>query len=161
MLTEPTVKTRAPEPFAAMVIEVTQPEIAGKAPPLITDVMNWVKQSGGDFAGPPFFNYFEFLPGGRMKMAVGRATTNLLEANGQFVTGTLPGGRYASITHTGPYAKLYEANMALDDWARTQGLEYAGEQHGDRLVGATRLEIYSDPGINSPPVTEIAFLLKD
>jgi GyrI-like small molecule binding domain len=162
MLTEPIVKTRAPEPYAARVIEVAQPEIAAKAPPLIAVVMDWVKASGGHVTGPPFFNYFEFLPGGRMKMQVGVPTSSVLPASGEFVTGSLPGGRYASVTHTGPYAALREANMALDDWVQEQGLAYAGERVGQPLVGATRLEIYRDPGSDvAPPVTEVAFRLKD
>jgi effector-binding domain-containing protein len=162
MLTEPTIKTRAPEPYAARILEVTQSEIAAKAPPLIAVVMDWVKASGGGVAGPPFFNYFEFLPSGRMKMQVGVPTSKLLPASGEFATGSLPDGRYASVTHTGPYADLREASMALDDWVRAQGLAYAGERPGRPPSGATRLEIYRDPGSAvASPVTEVAFRQKD
>lgn len=161
MLTEPIIKTRTAEPYAAKVIEVTQPEIAAKAPPLIQDVMDWVKANGGELAGPPFFNYFEFLQGGRMKMAVGRATANPMTAASGVSTGILPAGRYASVTHTGPYSELSEAYMALDKWMKSNGFVAAGEENGSSVVGATRLEIYRDPGIGTPPVTELAFRLRD
>jgi effector-binding domain-containing protein len=161
MLTEPGIKVRAEEPYAAKIITVARSEIAARATPLIQEVMEWVKASGGAFAGPPFFNYFEFLAGGRMKMAVGRATTKVLDGNSGVTTGSLPAGRYASVTHTGPYQELYAANMALDNWIKAKGLALAGEPHDGGVIGATRLEIYHDPGIGKPPVTEVAFRLKD
>ena len=161
MLTEPTIKTRTAEPYAAKVIEVAQPEIARRAPPLIRDVMEWVEANGGKVAGPPFFNYFEFLPGGRMKMQVGVPTSTVLVGDDDVVTGKLPSGRYASITHTGDYADVFEANAVLDEWIDRQGLAYAGDESQGRLAGGTRLEIYRDPGSKTkPPVTELDFLLR-
>jgi hypothetical protein len=77
------------------------------------------------------------------------------------MTGTLAGGRYAAVTHTGPYHELGEANMSLGAWARSKGLD--GEAKGDGFVGATRLEIYHEPGKgpSGHPVTEVAFRIRD
>ena len=160
MLTDPTIKLRHEEPYAAKVLTLSQGEIAERAPPLIQEVIDWVKANGGEVAGPPFFNYFEFLASGRMKMMVGVATAKLMMPAGDVTTGALPAGHYGSVTHTGPYTELYEANMALDDWIRSEGHELAGDAREDAVVGATRLEIYRDPGIGKPPVTEVAFRLK-
>ncbi|MEP7240280.1 MAG: GyrI-like domain-containing protein [Devosia sp.] len=161
MLTQPRIIERAAEPFAAIMLEVTQREIAERAPPLIADVMAWVKRRDGQISGPPFFSYVTFLPAGRMRMMVGVATATVLGSDGLIVTGELPAGRYASVTHRGPYAALYEANMGLDAWIRAQGFDYAGEVRGDSFVEATRLEIYREPGsATTPPVTEVAFRLK-
>ncbi len=164
MITEPKVVTKEPQPFAAMVLTLQQPEIARMAPPLIQDVIDWLKAKGETFTGPPFFNYVAFLPDGRMEMHVGMPTARLLEGDGRIATGTIPGGRYASTVHTGPYHELYEANMALDDWARAEGYGFAGTDEGDRFTGATRLEIYrKDPGEDPSghPVAEVAFRLAD
>lgn len=164
MLTAPKIEKRTEQPFAAIVLELTQPEIAGTAPPLIDDVITWIKAQGSAFAGPPFFNYFEFLPGGRMKMQVGMPTRTVLKGDGKITTGVLPAGRYATLTHTGPYHELHEANMKLDGWAREQGEAFAGEEVAGKFVDATRLEIYhKDPGEDPSghPVTEVAFRLKD
>ena len=80
-------------------------------------------------------------------------------------TGTLPGGRYAVVTHTGPYHELHEANMALDTLgARARARRFAGREAGDRFVDATRLEISQGPGrgpSSGHPVTEVAFRLAD
>ncbi|UJW86288.1 GyrI-like domain-containing protein [Devosia sp. SL43] len=163
MLTEPKIVERADQPYAAILLTLTQPEISEQAPPLIDDVIAWVKSKGGELAGPPYFNYVSFFPGGRMEMQAGMPTTTVLPADGRFTTGAIPGGKYASITATVPYHELHDANMKLDEWARAQGYEFAGKVEGDNFVGATRLEIYhKDPGEDPSghPVTEIAFRVK-
>lgn len=163
MLTEPTIVEKAARPYAAIILTLRQPEISQQAPPLIEDVIAWVKSRGGQLTGAPFFNYVNFYPGGIMDMQVGMPTAAVLPADGRFATGTLPGGRYASITATVPYHELHDANMRLDSWAKGQGLELDGTVEGERFVGANRMEIYhKDPGEDPSghPVTEIAFRLK-
>ncbi len=164
MLSDPKVVTKAEQPYAAIILTLSRPEIADVAPPLIDQTIQWIKAHGGATAGAPFFNYFAFLPGGKMQMQVGMPTAKLMAGEGRVETGNLPGGRYAAIIHTGPYHELYEANMALDKWARGQGFDFAGKEVGDRFENATRLEIYhKDPGEDpsGPPVTEVAFRLAD
>lgn len=164
MLSEPKIVTKAAQPFAAIVLELTQPEISKTAPPLIDDVIKWIEAHGAKHSGPPFFNYVNFAPGGRMEMQVGMPTGTELKADGKMTTGTLPGGRYAVVTHTGPYHELHEANMALDKWVKVQGVTLDGTVEGDRFVGATRMEIYHmDPGQDPSghPVTEVAFRLAE
>jgi len=163
MLTEPRIVEKPDQPYAAIMLTLRQPEIAQQAPPLIEDVIAWVKAQGGELSGAPFFNYVTFFPGGTMEMQVGMPTRSVLAANGRFATGTLPGGKFASITATVPYSELHDANMKLDDWAKAQGHVLDGTVEGDRFVGANRMEIYhKDPGEDPSghPVTEIAFRLK-
>lgn len=162
MLTEPRIVEKTEQPFAAIVLTLSQPEIANVAPPLIDDVIAWVNANGGKTAGAPFFNYVRFLPDGKMQMHAGMPTQTLLKGDGQVTTGTVPGGKYASITATVPYHDLYDANMKLDAWAKAQGHVLDGKVEGDAFVGATRMEIYlKDPGEDPSgfPVTEIAFRL--
>lgn len=163
MLTQPTIVEKAEQPFAAILLTLSQPEIANVAPPLIDDVIAWVKSQGGELTGPPFFNYVGFHPGGTMDMQVGMPTATVLPADGRFATGSLPGGRFASITATVPYHELHDANMKLDSWVKDQHFDLDGREEGDRWVGANRMEIYhKDPGEDPSghPVTEIAFRLK-
>jgi effector-binding domain-containing protein len=163
MLTEPKIVEKAAQPYAAIMLTLRQPDIAGTAPQLIDEVIAWVKGKGGELAGPPYFNYVSFFPGGTMEMQVGMPTSAVLPPDGRFATGTLPGGRFASITATVPYHELHDANMKLDEWAKSQDLELDGKVDGDRFVGANRMEIYrKDPGEDPSghPVTELAFRLK-
>lgn len=164
MLTDPKIVDRNPQPYAAMVLKLRQPEISGTAPQLIGEVVQWVLAKGGQLTGPPIFNYTGFFPGGEMEMQVAMPTDRVLDPEGRFSTGTIPGGRFASLTATADYSDLYDANMKLDDWARKQGFKLDGEPMGDSFVNANRLEIYhKDPGEDPSclPVTEVAFRLKD
>ena len=163
-MTQIMIATRKPQPYAAIVLRLRQPEIAQKAPPLIADVIAWVKAHGGQTTGAPFFNYVNFYPDETMEMQVGMPTATVLEGDGEVSTGTLPGGRYASLMHDGPYHALYEANMALGDWAKSSGHKLDGTVDGDRFVNATRMEVYLRDPEESPsgnPVTEVAFRLAD
>ena len=164
MITKPAIVTKPDRPFAAVLLTLRQPEISEKAPQRIDDVIAWVKARGGQLTGAPFFNYVGFLPGGTMQMQVGMPTDRVLAGDDTIATGTLPGGRFASVTATVPYHELHGANMTLDSWVRAEGLTLDGHEEGDSYVGANRMEIYhKDPGEDPSghPVTEIAFRLAD
>lgn len=81
----------------------------------------------------------------------------------QVLTGVFPGGRYATLIHTGPYDGLVDANAALQRWADDQGLRFAMEETeaGDRFDA--RVEVYlTDPAKEPDPKrwqTEVAYLL--
>lgn len=164
MLTEPKIVEKTAQPFAAIMLTLRQPEIAQQAPPLIDDVITWVRAAGGELTGPSFFNYVSFFPGGSMEMQVGIPTDRVLVPEGRFVTGTNPGGRFASLIATVPYSDLHDANMKLMKWTGDQKLQLDGVVDGDRFVGANRMEIYhKDPGEDpsGDPVTELAFRLAE
>lgn len=163
-MTKIMIAARKPQPCAAIVLRLRQPEIAQKAPPLIADVIAWVEAHGGAMTGAPFFNYINFYPDETMDMQVGMPTAVLMGAKGEVSTGILPGGRYASLVHDGPYRELHEANRALGDWAKSSGHKLDGTVDRDRFVNATRMEIYLRDPEESPsgnPVTEVAFRLAD
>ncbi|MDB5615752.1 MAG: GyrI-like protein [Devosia sp.] len=163
MLTEPKIVEKTEQPFAAMVLTLSQPEIASVAPPLIDEVIAWIKAQGGQPVGASFFNYVNFFPDGKMEMQVGMPTDTLLVGDSKITTGTLPGGLYASITATAPYHELNDAHMKLDSWAKASGHQLDGTVVWDRFMGATRIEIYhKDPGEDPSgfPVTEVAFRLE-
>ncbi|MDB5529175.1 MAG: hypothetical protein JWR51_2278 [Devosia sp.] len=50
-MTQIMIATRKPQPFAAIVLTLRQPEISQKAPPLIGDVIAWVNAHGGETVG--------------------------------------------------------------------------------------------------------------
>ena len=56
--------------------------------------------------------------------------------------GALPGGRYATVAHIGPYEGLYDATTGLLAWARERGLAWdtTDTDAGERW--ASRLEVY-------------------
>lgn len=159
MLSDFSFVTRPPQPYAAIRLEVQQDDIPAKAPPLIEPVLEWIGRHG-EQAGPMFFNYTR-MDGTRMTMEVGAPTTVLLAGDGQVTTATLPGGRYAAVTYTGPYDGLRDAHMALHDWLSKQALPPQTMSGGDM----TLLEIYvTDPAEVPNPaewVTRIEFKIAE
>lgn len=159
MSSEPSFVTRPEQPYAAIRLSLDAAQVPQLAPPLIGEIMGWVAQHG-EQAGPVFFNYTK-MDGSRMDMEVGVPTKAVVAADERVVTGTLPAGRYAVVTHTGPYDQLRGAHEKLHEWLAQQSLPPQG-MNGGR---STLLEIYhTDPAEEPDPqkwVTEIAFKIGD
>lgn len=138
MTNKPEFTHRPAQPYAAIRLAVTRDEIGRKAPPLIGEILGWIGQHGTQ-AGDAFFNY-TMMDGERMDVEVGAPTETLLAGDGRVVTGTLPAGRYAELTHTGPYDGLRAAHEALHEWLVAQNVPPDGDGQ------STLLEIYvTDP----------------
>lgn len=162
-LSEPKIITREATPYAAIPLEVNQPEIGQVAPPLVPEILNWAKAHGVKQTGPVFFNYTSMEPGRKMGMEVGLPMAAATAGDDRVKVGTLPGGRYATVTWTGPYDQLYGAHEQLHQWLAKQNLPKLTRGGTDK--GMTLLEIYhTDPDDLPNPadwVTEIAFKLAD
>ena len=94
-------------------------------------------------------------------MPVGAA----VDGDAGVVSGVLPAGRYATLTHVGHPSELAEATKALLDWAARQGLSWdMTPADGGERWGA-RLEIYLTDPEQEPDMskwhTRLAFRLAD
>ncbi|MDB5540200.1 MAG: transcription activator, effector binding [Devosia sp.] len=165
MLSEPRIVTRPDQPFAAIRLTLDRSDIPTDAPPLIGEVAGWLASKGAAPAGAPFFNYLEMGPGEQLKMEVGFPTDEQLEGDGRVRAGTIPGGRFGTLTYTGPYEGLYDANVALGDWLGRQGVPKPKPGRGAGEYDSSLLEIYeTDPQVEPDPqkwVTEVVFRLGD
>jgi effector-binding domain-containing protein len=81
------------------------------------------------------------------------------------VTGVLPAGRYAAVTHVGHPNELVDATRALLDWADAEGLTWDVAADGSGERWGCRLEFYlTDPAAEpdmSKWETQLAFRLAD
>jgi effector-binding domain-containing protein len=77
--------------------------------------------------------------------------------------GILPGGRYATLPHTGPFSELAGVTARLLAWAGDQGLALDMTRTDDSERWGCRLESYlTDPAREPDPgkwQTELAFRL--
>jgi effector-binding domain-containing protein len=162
-LSEPRIITRDATAYAAIPLEVNQPEIPQVAPPLVHEILAWAEAHARQ-TGPVFFNYTSMQAGQKMAMEVGLPIEKPVPGDQRVKVGTLPGGRYATVTWTGPYDQLYSAHDKLHQWLAKQNLPKQS-QGGSGEKGMTLLEIYhTDPDDLPNPadwVTEIAFKLAD
>ena len=126
-------------------------------------VLAYLEQQGVDPAGAPFIRYNVIDMEKGLELEAGVPVSDPVQGAGRVFAGVVPAGRYGTLTHIGHYNGLIDANEALQEWARQQGLEWAmtATEHGDRFEA--RLEVYlTDPSTEPDPgrwETEVAYLL--
>jgi effector-binding domain-containing protein len=163
MTTSPRVVDRSEQPYVAVKSVVTMKEIGAVAGKFLGEVFGWVGGHGLTPAGAPFFKYNVVDMEHGLEIEFGVPTATLAVGDDRVIASVLPAGRYASLVHRGPYEQLYDANGALLDWIKQQGLkmDVRPSPQGDRF--GCRLEVYlTDPAVEKDPQkweTEVAILL--
>lgn len=130
MLSEPTIEYREAIPYAAIHTRVAMQAIPKELPPLIFQVVDWVKKHQLREAGSPFFRYLS-MNNGVMDVEVGIPLDKLPQGDGKVIAGSFPAGKYLTARHTGPYHELPKSHMSMDSYANAHGLK-----------GGTRAEFY-------------------
>jgi effector-binding domain-containing protein len=125
------------------------------------EVVDWLAAKEIAPNDAPFFKYDVVDMESELTLEIGFPVDDLHSGEGEIVTGVLPAGRYATVTHRGSPASLVDATRDLLAWADEQGLVWDAD--GDRWTA--RLEIYhSNPREVPDPndwVTDLQFKLKD
>jgi effector-binding domain-containing protein len=163
MTTSARIVNRAEQPYVAVKSVVSMKEIGAVAGKFLGEIFGWVGGHGLTPAAAPFFKYNVVDMERGLEIEFGVPTAALAAGDDRVIAGVLPAGQYASLVHRGPYEQLYEANGALLDWIKEQGLtiDVKASPDGDRF--GCRLEIYlTDPGVEKDPEkweTEVAIRL--
>jgi effector-binding domain-containing protein len=125
------------------------------------EVVDWLAAREIAPNDAPFFKYDVVDMEHGLVMEVGFPVDDLHSGEGEIVTGVLPAGRYATVTHHGHPEGLMAATRDLLAWAAEQGLEWDAD--GDHWVA--RLEISRSDPREVPDmndwVTDLQFKLKD
>ncbi|MEZ0075157.1 GyrI-like domain-containing protein [Planotetraspora sp. GP83] len=170
MPTEPQIVERAEQPYVAIRGVVTMRTIAEIADRL-PEVFGRVGAHGVEPAGAPFFKYNLIDMKGRLEIEAGVPVAAVAEAADiaqdadELLSGVLPAGRYATVTHVGHPSGLLDATAALLDWAAKRGLRWDVTETRDGEKWGCRLELYKtdprvEPDMNNWE-TELAFRLAD
>lgn len=141
---EPRIVERPEQPYVAVRRRVSVP-FDDVIPQIMDTLFDSLKGKGLEAVGPVFFKHnFINMPELELDFAV--PVSSPAPVAGELVSGSLPAGRYAELTALGHYDRLIEANGALIDWARANGIRFDVEEtpEGDWFAG--RMEIY----LNSP-----------
>ena len=164
MSAAPQIVTRTEQPYVAIRARVTMSELPGLADRL-GEVFGWLGAHQIAPAGAPFFRYDVIDMARELEVEAGVPVAVAVAGDGPVSPGVLTAGRYATLTHVGPYGELAAATSTLLDWAAGQGLTWdmqpgeAGERCGSRL------EIYLTDPSQEPDVskweTQLAFRLAD
>ncbi|KKB13524.1 hypothetical protein VE25_01455 [Devosia geojensis] len=164
MLSEPKIMELPGRPYLGVrkIVKIPFGTVASKA---LADLKRRMKKRGIAATDAPFFRYNIIDMPSALEIDFGLPTERQESADDLLVAGTLPAGRYATLTHTGHYRNLIAANGALLDWVKAQGLQLDTHPSPAGDVFGCRLEIYpTDPKVekdSSKWVTELAFKLAD
>jgi effector-binding domain-containing protein len=163
-MTEPRIVERAEQPYVGITGSVTITSI-GDVADRIPDVFGWLAERGIEPVGAPFFRYTILDMDGEFDVEAGVPIAAPTEGSGDVRTGTLPAGRYLTVTHIGHPDGLAEATMELLDWAAQEGLEWDVTDTGAGQKWGCRLEIYNTNPAEEPDAskweTTLAFRLAD
>ncbi len=164
MPTEPQVRSRAAQPYVGirrLVTMRTIPEIADRLP----EVLAWLGARGIEPAGAPFLRYHAFDMDRHLDIEAGVPVAASVEGDNSVNFGILPGGRYATVTHVGPFDKLIDVTTMLLDWGARQGLIWDMTETQNGQEWGCRLELYKTDPQGEPDInkweTELAFRLAD
>jgi effector-binding domain-containing protein len=152
-------------PYLAIPVNVTVAAMGTVVPPLNGEVFRWLAERGATPDGAPFWKYNVIDMDGELEIEAGVTVPQPLAGDGRVIAGTLPGGRYATLTHVGHPSELAGVTETLLDWAAGQGLTWDSSpgEDGERWGG--RLEIYLTDPAQEPDmnkwVTQLAFRLAD
>ena len=163
-MSAPEIVTRAEQPYAAIRGQVSMAEIgafAGRT----GEVFAWLGARGLPPAGAPFLKYNVIDMARKLELETGVPVAAPVDGGGEVISGVLPAGRYATVTHVGHPSELMGVTGALLDWAAGQGLTWDVSPDADGERWGSRLEFYlTDPGEEpdmSKWATELAFRLAD
>jgi effector-binding domain-containing protein len=158
----PVIVERAAQPYVAIRGTVGMdriPEIADRMP----EVFIWLGERGIEPAGPPFFKYNLIDMARQLEIEVGVPVASSVDGDGTVLSGVLPAGRYATVTHVGHPAELVATTAALLEWAEKQGLTWDVSESPAGERWAARLESYHTDPAEEPDMNkweiELAFRL--
>ena len=164
MLVTPEIETRTEQPYVAIRARVTMDGIAAFAV-RTREVFDWLGARGLTPAGPPFLKFNVIDMARELEIENGVPVAAAVDGDDHVVSGSLPAGRYATVTHTGHPSELAEVTGALLEWAAEQGLTWDVSPGEDGERWGARLEFYLTDPAEEPDMskwqTQLAFRLAD
>ena len=163
MLSTPKTEQRSEQHYVAIRARVSMNDIPTVLPPLIPEVTDWLKKNNIAPDGPPFFQYLKMDSNNGLIAEVGFRVKEPVKGDNRVLAGSFPAGLYATLTHTGHYMGLREANKTLDKWVKDSGFKERHRVTADGIEWGTRTESYiTDPDREPNPDkwrTDVSFLL--
>lgn len=154
MITDPTIIERPAKPYAGIRVTCPMRAIGKQCPPLIGELFGWLGQHGVEPTGAPFFRYDVINMEADMQLTVGIPVATAVDGDDRVEGGTLPAGRFATLTYTGPVKGkgLYNATSALLEWGAANDVKWDRHDTAAGDAWACRLEI-SETDPNEEPDT--------
>lgn len=165
MTSEPRIVTREEQPYVGLPLTVTMSSLPQAIDSTFRRIFAWLGERGIALAGPAFLRFLVIDMEADLEIELAVPVQAGIEGDEQIRAGVLPGGRYVSLLHTGPYDQLIAANKALQDWAEQQSVSFDSWDTGHGSGWRSRFESYiTDPSTEPDPSkwqTEVAYLIRE
>jgi predicted transcriptional regulator YdeE len=139
---DPSVKYCESAKFIGMRIETE----FSKLESLSSDVMATIvsDKSFLSHLKTPFIQYLntDRMKDGRISVVVGYIVDEVIETKSAFISGLLPAGQYVVYTVMGSYDLLLDANKHIQQWVKSQGLQFKTQAVSNGFDWAARYELY-------------------
>jgi len=128
MTHRPKLQRRAALPYVAIRRQVTERGVAAAVDSAFPELFLWLGEHRLAPAGPPFIRFLEVdVDGEPLELEVAAPVDAQAQGDEHVWIDVLPRGRYVTLLHLGPYRHATEpdlaaARVALQDWARKEGL---------------------------------------
>ena len=141
---QPTIVERVEQPYVGRRESITMTEFAQVADHL--PALRTLAEQGVPVAGAPFFRYRVIDMSADLVVEAGIPLTSRIDVAAPMFVDSLPGGRYATVTHVGHPGELMAVTARLLDWGNDQGLAWDMEPTPTGEVWGCRLEmLMTDP----------------
>lgn len=125
-------------------------EIADRIP----EIAAWLAERSIAFAGAPFFRYLVIEMPDRLTIEVGFPVDAAIDGDDVVHSGTLPAGRYATVTHHGHPDGLVDVTAGLLQWASDNDVALDMTDEADCEHWACRLERYHTNPMEQPDLNQ-------
>jgi hypothetical protein len=164
VVVEPAIVQRGEQTYVGRRESITMTEFATVADHLPT-MFGWLGERGVTVTGPPFFRYRLIDMAAELVVEAGIPVSGHVEVEEPTFVGTLPAGRYATLSHVGHPDELMAVTARLLDWAQQQGLEWDMSPTLEGELWGCRLEILMTNPAEEPDMhkweTVLMFRLAD
>ncbi|MCR6672698.1 GyrI-like domain-containing protein [Devosia ginsengisoli] len=165
MLTLPENIEREPQAYAYMTFTVRMDQMQLPAQEGFPALFGYLAELGIEPVGAAFYNYRRINMAETLDVEAGVAVARTGPDSDRIKFGTLPGGRFVTLTWHGHPDKLEPVTGMLIGWLRLTQQPLDMEERADGDHFACRLEIYQTDPDEEPDmdkwVTDLAFKLKD
>jgi len=137
---QPTIVERIEQPYVGRRESITMTEFARVADHL-PGMFGRLAERGVPVTGPPFFRYRVIDMSADLVVEAGIPVAGRIEVAEPLFVESLPGGRYATVTHIGHPGELMAVTARLLDWGSDQGLAWDMQPTPTGEVWGCRLEV--------------------
>ena len=160
MLTLPEIVDRPARTYVYVPFTVPMEDMQRPANEGFPQLFDYLQRHGLTQTGPAFYNYRRIDMADTLDVEAGVAVESLGPEEGAVKTGTLPAGKFLTLTWTGHPDKLMTVTGMLIGWAKETDTAFDVVEKLDGDHFACRLELYESDPVDVPNMDEWVTVLE-